>query len=139
MDFRTLDLLLKCGKEFRHNKIRKSGLTETECLICSYVYSHANCTQDDVAHALRIDKTTIAKAMRMLEEKGELLRARDPLDRRRKNLRLTDEGAEKVSAILNLHDQWLNDVLSCLPPDEREQFEKSCRRLLCAAEEMLSH
>lgn len=39
-------------KSFAHRQIRLSGLNDTECLICSYVYTHENCSRDDVAKAL---------------------------------------------------------------------------------------
>lgn len=138
MDFRTLDLLFKCGKEFRHSQIRGCGLSETELMICSYIYSHADCSQDDVVRGLRIDKTTAAKAMLTLEEKDLISRLQDESDRRRKILRLTSEGTERIASILDLHDRWLGSVLACLSPEERAQFEGYCYRLLCAAEQLLS-
>lgn len=138
MDFRTLDLLFKCGKEFRHKRIRDCGLSETELMICSYIYSHADCSQDDVVRGLRIDKTTAAKAMQTLEGKDLVLRTKNQSDRRRKDLRLTPAGTARIASILNLHDRWLCGVLTCLSPEERTQFESYCYRLLCAAERMLS-
>lgn len=138
MDFRTLDLLFKCGKEFRHSQIRDCGLSETELMICSFIYSHADCSQDDVVRGLRIDKTTAAKAMLTLESKDLVLRLQDEGDRRRKNLQLTPAGTERIASILDLHDRWLGSVLSCLSQEERAQFESYCYRLLCAAEQMLS-
>ena len=138
MDFRTLDLLFKCGKEFRHKRIRDCGLSETELMICSYIYSHADCSQDDVVRGLRIDKTTAAKAIQALESKNFVLRMQNKSDRRRKNLQLTDAGTARIASILDLHDRWLCGVLSCLSVEERTQFESYCYRLLCAAERMLS-
>ncbi len=68
MDYQTLNLLFRCNKEFSHDKIRMQELSYTECMICSYIYSHENCSQDDVSVALKTDKTTVGKALAPLEK-----------------------------------------------------------------------
>lgn len=137
MEFGTLDMLIKCGKQFRHERMRERGLSETECMLCSFAYAHPGCSQDDASRGLMIDKTTVAKAMLTLERKGLIEREQNGEDRRRKSLRLTERGQERVSAVIGLHDRWMKEVLSCLEPQEQAQFEEYCRRLQRRAEEML--
>jgi len=134
LEFQTLNLLLKCGMDFGHKRIRTHGLSDTECLICSYVYAHTGCAQDDVVQSLHMDKTTAAKALRSLEDKGFVIRRQDAQDRRRKLLQLTPSGAESLSAVMHLHDSWMHSVLSCLSEAEQAQFEDYCTRLMQAAE-----
>lgn len=136
MDYQTLHLLLKCGKEFGHKKLRTHGLSDTECLLCSYVSFHPGCSQDDTVHALRMDKTTVAKALRTAEGKNLIRRERHPEDKRRNVLRMTEEGRERIAAVASLHDQWLSRILSVLSPEEQARFEGYCLRLLRAAEEL---
>ena len=38
MNFQVLNSLMKMTKWFAHRQIRESGLNDTECMICSYVY-----------------------------------------------------------------------------------------------------
>ena len=134
MDYQVFNLLFRCSKEFSHDKIRMQALSDTECMICSYVYSHDNCSQDDVAAALKTDKTTIGKALASLEKKACITRTQDSADRRIKRLSLTSLGREKISELVNLHDNWLASILTCLSEDEQKQFENYCMRLLDAAE-----
>ena len=136
MDFQTLNLLFRCNKEFSHEKIRRQELSDTECMICSYIYSHENCSQDDVSVALKTDKTTVGKALMSLEKKNCVLRVQDAADKRVKRLSLTDTGREKIAALANLHNNWLEKILTCLSPEEQEQFENYCERLLAAAEQL---
>lgn len=138
MDFQMLNLFFKCGKEYSHKRIKNSGLSETECLICSYAYSHDGCVQDDVVQTLHMDKTTVAKALHSLEEKGYISRVQATEDRRKKLLFLTPSGRECVSSLLHLHDNWFSSVLTCLSDEEQKQFEGYCVRLLRAAEEKLA-
>ena len=134
MSFQTLNLLFQCGKAFGHKRIKNHGLSDTECFLCSYVYSHPGCTQDDAVQALRMDKTTAAKALRTLESKELIRREQDTADRRKKVLQITESGVERISAVADLHERWFRRVLSVLSEEEQAQFEHYCLRLLRAAE-----
>ena len=139
MDYQILNLLFRCNKEFSHEKIRKKDLSDTECMICSYIYSHEKCSQDDVSVALKTDKTTVGKALASLEAKECVIRIQDEADRRVKRLSLTGIGREKVAELLNIHNNWLHDIMTCLSPEEQRQFENYCRRLLAAAEKLTNN
>ena len=138
MEYQTLNLLLRCSKEFGHKIIRSQSLSDTECMICSYIYSHNRCSQDDVSIALKTDKTTVGKALAALEAKGCVTRTVDKNDRRIKRLSLTVSGRDKITKLINIHDNWLTEIMSCLSAAERKQFENYCERLLAAAD-MLKH
>lgn len=136
MDYQILNLLFRCNKEFSHEKIRLQKLSDTECMICSYIYSHEKCSQDDVSVALKTDKTTVGKALASLENKGCVVRIQDESDKRIKRISLTDVGLEKVAELLDVHNNWLRDIMTCLSSEEQKQFENYCERLLAAAEKL---
>ena len=136
MDYQILNLLFRCNKEFSHEKIRLQELSDTECMICSYIYSHENCSQDDVSVALKTDKTTVGKALASLENKACVMRIQDEGDRRIKRLSLTDAGREKIADLIDIHNNWLREIMTCLSEEEQKQFENTCKRLLIAAEEL---
>ena len=138
MDYQVLNLLFRYSKEFSHEIIKTRDLCDTECMICSFVYSHDNCSQDDIAVALKTDKTTIGKSIANLERKKYIKREKDPFDKRINRLSLCDEGREKIADLLNLHNEWLAGIMACLSKEEQEQFRNLCERLIVAAE-ALSH
>lgn len=136
MDYQKLNLLFRCSKEFSHRKIRLRELSDTECMICSYIYSHEGCSQDEVATALKTDKTTVGKALTALEKKRCVARTQDRADKRVKRLSLTEIGHDKISELLDIHDRWLHSIMTCLSAEEQKQFENYCDRLLNAAEKL---
>ena len=136
MDYQTLNLLFRCNKRFSHERIRRQELSDTECMLCSYIYSHEGCSQDDAATALKADKTTVGKALASLEKKSCVVRTQDGADRRIKRLSLTDAGHDRISELVDLHDRWLSEIMSCLTAEEQKQFENYCERLLAAAEKL---
>ena len=139
MDYQILNLLFRCNKEFSHEKIRRQELSDTECMICSYIYSHENCSQDDVSVALKTDKTTVVKALASLEKKNFVVRTTDGTDKRIKRLSLTENGRRKVSSLVDLHNNWLGEIMTCLSAEEQKQFENYCDRLLSAAEKLTNN
>lgn len=136
MNIDTFNMLFRCNKEFGHEKIRKKGLSDTEYIICSFVNSHEDCTQDDVANGLKIDKTTVGKALTVLEEKKCVTRKQDKIDRRKKRLKLTKTGRNKISGLMDIHNEWFDEVMTCLSAKEQAKFEEYCERILEKAEEM---
>lgn len=133
MDFQTLNLLFRCNKEFSHTRIRKLDLSDTEYMICSYIYSHENCSQDDVSIALKTDKTTVGKALASLEKKNCIIRLQDEADKRIKRLFFTEKGRNKISEVIDIHNNWLKNIMTSLSEEEQKQFEKCCDKLLGAA------
>ena len=136
MDYQKLNLLFRLNKEFSHERIRMQDLSDTECMICSFIYSHKNCSQDDVATALKTDKTTVGKALASLEKKNCVSRTQDEADKRIKRLLLTDAGYNRISELLDIHNRWLQNIMTCLSKEEQTQFENYCDRLLDAAEKL---
>ena len=134
MDFGTLQLLHRCHREYSRRKLREQSLSDTEYQLCAYIDIHEGCSQEQAAAALRMDKTTVAKALTALERKGWITRAADPIDHRRKQLSLTEEGGVKLAGLTELHSSWLDEIMSVLSPEEQERFEDCCKRLLQAAE-----
>ena len=139
MDYQILNLLFRCNKAYSHEKIRKQELSDTECMICSFIYSHENCSQDDVSVALKTDKTTVGKALASLENRACVARVQDETDKRIKRLALTDRGREKVKNLIDIHNHWLREIMTCLSEEEQKQFENTCKRLLSAAEKLTDH
>ena len=136
MDYQKLNLLFRLNKDFSHERIRMRELSDTECMICSFIYSHKNCSQDDVATALKTDKTTVGKALASLEKKNCVSRTQDETDKRIKRLLLTDAGYDRISELLDIHDRWLRKIMTCLSDEEQKRFENYCDRLLDAAEKL---
>jgi DNA-binding MarR family transcriptional regulator len=134
MRFDNLYLLLRYAKAFGHSQIRGMGVTDTEHLICTFLLGHCDASQDNVADALKLDKTTVARALLSLEKKGYVKRCVNAANRRKYVLALTPSGRENIADIVDVYDAWLEKVSSCLGAREQAQFEESCTKLLTAAE-----
>ena len=136
MDFRIFNLLYQFSKEYNHKELRPKDISETGCQICTYVYSNPGCTQTEVSVSLKMDKTTLAKALVGLIDKGLIERVKDEVDKRVNHLFISRNGKEKIEGIVNLHSDWFSQVTGCLTEDEQKQFDSYCERLLKAAKSL---
>lgn len=136
MDFNTISLLLKHAKGYGHAKIREAGVSDTEHKICTFLYFHSDAYQDMIANCLMLDKTTVAKAILSLEERGLLNRIQNPANRRKNILNITEEGKKTIADVVDIYDEWLAKIESCLSNAEKEQFHDYCKRLLEKAKEI---
>ena len=136
MDFQNFSLFTKYAKEYGHSRIRDAGISDTEHKICAFLCFHSEVSQDHVAGALKIDKTTVAKALLSLEKKDFVSRERNPENRRKNILSITEKGKLAVADLLYVYDAWFTDVLSCLSETELRQFEELCGRILTNAKKL---
>ncbi len=136
MNFNTINLLLNYAKGFGHSKIREVGVSDTEHKICTFLFFHSDAYQDMIADSLMLDKTTVAKALLTLEERGLINRIQNPENRRKNILNITEAGKEIITDVVGIYDEWLEKVESCLSVEEREQFHDYCTRLLEKAKEI---
>ena len=136
MNFSKLYALMKYAKVYGHNQIKKVGVSDTEYLICAFAFGHSNSSQDDIAEALKLDKTTVARALLTLEKKGYIERLPNPENRRKNIIYITELGKESISDVVNVYDTWFNQISKALKPQEWKQFEDYCERLLEVAEQV---
>lgn len=133
MNYQQLNTLIKLGRDFGHEQIRDAGFTDTEHAICTFLCFHDRVSQDTIANALMLDKTTVAKALSAMEAKGLILREQNPKNRRENRIRITECGRSSVSGSVDLYDSWLQRVCSCLSAEELRQLDESFDRIVQCA------
>jgi DNA-binding MarR family transcriptional regulator len=136
VDYDRLNMLVKLGREYGHRKIRETGFSDTEHYICTFLYFHKDVSQDTVASSLMLDKTTVAKALLSLENKGLIVRGQNPLNRRKNVLQIAGAGIEIIKDSVDTYDAWLRAVNSGLSEQEQQQFDLLFDRLLKKALEI---
>ena len=136
MGFHSINRLWRYAKEYGHNRIRNAGVSDTEYQICAFVHFHHDMSQDAVASALCLDKTTVAKALLSLEGKGYIQREQNPENRRKNILSITDQGRTTIADVVDVYDLWTDAVYSCLTLEEQEAFEEYLVRMIEKARQL---
>lgn len=114
---------------FMNHELKHLELTEGQVPCLMVLSKKEGITQDDLAKMFHIDKGTIARAIRKLEEKGMVNKVQDPLNRRKYRLSLTPKGEQVIPVILQAEKKWENNIFKGFSSEERSFMLEGMRRL----------
>lgn len=79
-------------------------------------------TPTELSHSQRVNKNTVSALLKGLEEQGLILRNLDARDRRIFRIQLTEQGREVIGSAAPYRMERMNQMVSELSPQEREQL-----------------
>ncbi len=117
---RALSFLVRSRKRFMGEKLKDYEFTGAMYIILLHVDRHPGASQDSIATHMYLDKCSVARRTKKLEELGCLYRVTDQNDRRQNNLYLTEKGRNLAPVIRDYLGQWGTQVSAPLTPEEKE-------------------
>jgi DNA-binding MarR family transcriptional regulator len=123
-------LLTRLAKQvYRRSSDELLGMQLRYLVALSYVRDHDACPQQELADAFCMDANNVVLLLNELEDLGHITRRRDPGDRRRHLVELTEEGANALTGAERAQETIEDEVLQALDSDERATL---WRLLTCA-------
>ena len=112
-----------------NNEIKDLELTAGQVPFLMHLSHKEGITQDDLAVHLHIDKGTVARALKKLEDNGFIYREINPQNRRRYLLFLTEKGRQIVPQIYDIDKEWEHSVCSNLSDTEYSRLFNALQTL----------
>ena len=134
---RWITLLSRKTLVYLSSALAPYGLTAAEEPFYMSLYYVEGITQEELTALVYADKASTARRVKSLEEKGLLRRERDPADRRRNRLYLTEEAK---ACFAGVHRELLDldqRLVGTLTPQERETLERALRTLQKTMDQVL--
>jgi len=128
----TAALLTHVGRVNRQTAVQALapfGLRPHHLVALTVLEEHGEQTQGNLAGAVKIDPTNLVGLLNELESAGLLLRRRDPADRRRHIVGLTDEGHATLADVRRALADAEDRLLAPLDAAEREQLSTLLQRV----------
>ena len=97
---------------FLNDKLGDMDITAGQFPYITVLSYEEGISQEDLAAHFHIDKGTVARALRKLEDKEYLFRKVDSLNRRRYLIYLTEKGRMAVPTVINIEKEWENSICS---------------------------
>ena len=132
-----LQRLTMCMRQYKNKLLAPYGIGCRSAQILHYIELIPDCSQETLAEMLMLDKSTIARRLAMLEEKGFLLRTPNPADRRGQLLSLTPKGKELFPVIQDVNKKWFDFLTEGEDPEELDRMERTLAKLLQKAQDYL--
>ena len=131
----VLSSLLRINRQWlrilRHTVLNPNGYVGVMHLIVLHVGFHPGASQEDVVNFFALDKASVARGARRLEEMGHLRRTQDPQNRRQYQLHLTPAGEEMRRQINAAHDRFQQQLSLGVSDEDWTQLAS----LLCRLED----
>lgn len=102
--------------------LAEQGMRLRYFYVLAALESDLSLSQQDLSRLLHLDPTTMVALVDEMERAGQVERRRNPSDRRRYILRLTDEGRAALERAGRAVDAVERDFLAAVPVEDRERL-----------------
>lgn len=126
---RQFGILNRQSQTFITNACSDLGIGFSECVLLMNLYRREGINQEDMSAVLFIDKAATARTIKLLEEKGFILRRQDKDDKRVKKLYLTAKGEETKEPVFKMLKQWMHFLSDGMDQETFETVRKGLRIL----------
>lgn len=114
---------------FIDEQMKRFGLSSGQLFTLIHLAHEQGITQDTLVRRFRVDKGTVARAVRRLEDAGYISRTVDHENRRAVRIFLTERGEDIVPEIIRIDREWEEAVFAGLADEERRQAEAILRTI----------
>lgn len=118
----VLSSLLKINRQrmriLRHTVLTPNGYVGVMHLIVLYIGRHSGASQEDVVSFFALDKASVARSARRLEDLGHIRRAPDPENRRQYQLYLTPAGEEMLAVLDQATQRFQRQLSAGVSPED---------------------
>ena len=117
------EMISSYGSYYESN-INNHDLTLNEFSIMLRIRFQGVATQHDLVKLFKVSGAYIAKLLRKFEENGYIVRKEDPKNRRKKLVKITDEGIKKTDEIIAVIQSWEDKVTANITEEELKTLKQ---------------
>ena len=118
---------------FRKN-MESEDINIGEIPILMSIYTDEGLNQIDLVRKFHVTEANISKTTKNLLNKGLIIKKIDVENNTKKLLFLTEKGQEVCESLLELFEDWKDDLKGDLPSEEMQAFTKTLQKISINAE-----
>ena len=127
------EMISSYGEYYKSN-FKEVELTLNEFSILLRIRFQGVATQYDLVNLFKVSGAYIAKLLRKFEDMGYVARKEDPENRRKKLVRITDEGIKKTDELIEVIQNWEDEVTTNISDDELKTLKKILFKIIMTKE-----
>jgi DNA-binding MarR family transcriptional regulator len=105
---------------FLNDRLRPLGLSAGQFPVLMLLYKEQNIMQETLVRHYHLDKGTIARAVKKLEDAGYIRRIVDPDNRRAVRLFLTEKGEQVAPVLQEINIEWEEQICAGISPEDKK-------------------
>lgn len=135
---RQINIISRCAGQFRADKLQSEEIAP-----CHHSYALAICgspgiTAEELAKRLCVNKSSVARNLSYLEERGYIKREQSKDDKRLALCYPTEKLKNILPDIIRIIEEWNSFITEELSPEESRQFEDILGRIANKARSYVS-
>ncbi len=119
---RNINIISRCAHTYRSDCLEGSGLGSSHYFYILLICADPGISQDQIAKRLYINKSSVTRAIAVLEENGFVERHPSEEDKRIVRVFPTDKAKEILPEVRRIARAWNAFLLSDLEEEEKLQF-----------------
>ncbi len=119
---RNINVISRCAAAYRAEGLEGSGISAAHYFYILAIGKNPGISQDKLAKKLYINKSSVARALQILEGDGFIERRQSETDRRITLVYPTKKGEELLPFISKISGDWNNFLFGALDENEQELF-----------------
>lgn len=127
------EMISSYGEYYKSN-FKEVELTLNEFSILLRIRFQGVATQYDLVNLFKVSGAYIAKLLRKFEDMGYVARKENPKNRRKKLVRITDEGIKKTDELIEVIQNWEDEVTTNISDDELKTLKKILFKIIMTKE-----
>lgn len=126
---RAFGILNRTFLSYITKSLEGHALSYSESVFMVNIGMKEGITQEEISSNLAIDKAAVARSVKSMQKMGYVNTVQSNLDRRAKELYLTDAGKEMYQLILQMNSRWMDYILQEFSQQEVKDFGRTIDRL----------
>lgn len=122
---------------YRHNKLSTTDLQTGHYAFVLAICREPGRSQEELAQELCLNKSTVARNLVTLEEKGYIIREPLPQDKRQFSVYPTEKMLAVLPALKSVSHEWMTLLSDGIPPEELAVFDAVLERMQARAREII--
>ena len=134
---KTLNNISRSQAIYRHSRISAPDLNTGHYAFVLAICRESGRSQEELARELCINKSTVARNLNCLEEKGYISRTPLPNDKRQFSVYPTEKMLAVLPEIKKASSEWMDLLSEGIPQDELDIFDSVLERMQTRAREII--
>ena len=126
---KMLNNISRSQSVYRYRKIAAADIHPGQYSFILAICHHPGRSQEEIAHELCLNKSTVARALTCLEERGYITRTPQPNDKRQLSVYPTEKMLTILPEVKRVSDEWMTLLSEGIGEDELAVFNSVLERM----------
>lgn len=127
--FQMANIIYKLDQTLRSTTLREHNMTYVHFRVLQYLWNKDGRSIGEIARAIVVHQPVLSRVIDQMQERELVQRRADESDSRFMRVYLTDTGRERYAQVWPAAKQMIDDALSVLSPQERDNLGRMLRNV----------